>query len=328
MISLNTGWNLGYGWYFNQFSSWREIWTAQAPAFQLAWFEGIAGFLVLSLVTLLLAMIIAAWSVARSWRDQPASAKQIWLLETFCTPRLWRRIFRHKMERLLERNPIGWLQQHAWSARLNRWLWCLVLLVAEWILVNDQRLSYIWTGQRWLAQLLLLNIAFVAAGSFRLEKEIGFLELWLVTPLKVGQIIQGRLLGLWGQFIPAAVMLGATWLYLAGDAELYRSVGDYNNPWLDRSNLAYLPFLLASTFLVLPIIGLCLSLQPWPFLLNWLLTMLLGVAVPWFIFWWGNSLGLKHANWIQFSLQVILALLSYYWLHRNLTRREFARIRK
>src|SRR5438876_1559811 len=77
-------------------------------------------------------------------------------------------------------------------------------------------------GTAWL---LIASFTAAAAGSFRRERENGFLELMLVAPLGEWQIIGGRLRGLWGQFVPAiAVFLGMS-AWMPGLADLQESIG-------------------------------------------------------------------------------------------------------
>jgi hypothetical protein len=122
-------------------------------------------------------MHLAARQVRRTWRLQPLSARQQWLLDIFCTPRIWNRLFRTRRARKLDQNPIGWLQQYSWGNRLNKWGWCLLIVIAECVLVGDSQLTLLWVGQYALAQLLILSLAFTASGSFREEQETGALEL-------------------------------------------------------------------------------------------------------------------------------------------------------
>src|SRR4030095_16411215 len=76
--------------------------------------------------------------------------------------------------------------------------------------------------------LLMLSIALGAAGSFRRERELGMMELLLVTPLRVGQIVSGRVRGLWGQFLPGVLLLIGIWLFLTGGKGL-------GEQWRDES---------------------------------------------------------------------------------------------
>src|SRR5438093_7070631 len=111
------------------------------------------------------------------------------------------------MRGLLTRNPIGWLQQYSWSARLVKWGWCLGIVLLECVLVTDRSLSNVWDGQYLLASLLILGVAFTASGSFREECQTGAMELLLVTPLKVPQKHSGGRLN-----IPDN-MVNVAWVY-------------------------------------------------------------------------------------------------------------------
>src|SRR5439155_1939016 len=115
----------------------------------------------------------------------------------------------------------GWLQQYSWSARLAKWGWCLGVVLLECVLITDHSLSNVWDGQYLLAALLIVGVAFIASGSFREECQTGAMELLLVTPLKVRQILGGRIRGVWGQFLPATAVLALAWLWLFKDASLF-----------------------------------------------------------------------------------------------------------
>src|ERR1041384_2805855 len=71
-----------------------------------------------SLLALLLAVQFAAWRVRRGWREEPPSARLLWVEDTFCRPRFFHGFFARWMRRKLEHNPIGWLEQRSWSGRL------------------------------------------------------------------------------------------------------------------------------------------------------------------------------------------------------------------
>jgi hypothetical protein len=59
---------------------------------------------------------------------------------------------------------------------------------------------------------LAAALTFVGVSGFLTEKKSGALELLLVTPISVHQIIFGRVWGLWKQFFPAALTLLLLWL--------------------------------------------------------------------------------------------------------------------
>ena len=105
-----------------------------------------------------------------------------------------------------------------------KWGWCLGIVLLECVLITDRSLSNLWDGQYLLAALLILGVAFTASGSFREECQTGAMELLLVTPLKMSQILGGRSRGVCGQFLPATVVLALAWLWLFKDAALFAAV--------------------------------------------------------------------------------------------------------
>ena len=121
--------------------------------------------------------------------------------------------------------------------------------------------------QKFMAWLLLGIMAVTAAGSFQRERETGVLELLLVSPMSVGQIIGGRLRGLWGQFLPAFVVLLGIWAYLS-------------TVFPARQASTGLMELFCGAFLALPVIGLYYSLRCSNFISAFLSTIFVGLAVP------------------------------------------------
>jgi ABC-type Na+ efflux pump permease subunit len=160
---------------------------------------------------LLFALVLrfGAWRIAHSWRDKIPSPRQESLVRTYCTP-IFQRRFARSARRKLDRNPIAWLQQYSWKARVGKWVLCLVFVLAATVLVCVDHQDYSDFGAT-TGRLLLLTVAagmtFAGINSFAEEKRSGALELILVTPIPVNQIIFGRVLGVWKQFLPAALML-------------------------------------------------------------------------------------------------------------------------
>jgi ABC-type Na+ efflux pump permease subunit len=226
------------------------------------------------------------------------------------------------MTGLLTRNPIGWLQQYSWSARVVKWGWCLGIVLAECVVITDPSLSNVWDGQYILASLLILGIAFTASGSFREECETGAMELLLITPLKVTRILGGRIRGVWGQFLPAIVVLTLAWLWLLKDASLFAGY-DYTSDAIYRQVFSIvLPLFFLSSFFLLPGIGLLFSMQRLHFIGAWLLTCATGLLLPALSWWWMKQSWLLAVASL-FATQLVLALLSRILLQRHLTGRRF-----
>jgi len=241
---------------------------------------------VISLFALFLAVLFAARRVRRSWQEEPPSLRVQQIERIFCQPVIWVSLLKRWMLWKLERNPIGWLEQRRWSGRLVTWIWFAIIVSVQTTAMTDNaffRGYAVW--ETFLAWLLTVSIAASAAGSFRRERETGVLELLLVSPLTSGQIIGGRLRGLWGQFLPSIVLLLGVWIHFA-------TILPYQN-----ASLSPVRFF-AVTYLVLPVIGLYFSVSCRHFIQAFLLTLstvvagpVLAIAVLRFV-WWSATDGL------------------------------------
>ena len=329
LISFNTG--LGgshpYGYYglgrMISGDGWRFVWLNYPVPFHFAWLRELGRLFIESMMGFAAITVLASWRVRRTWRLEPPSLRQAQLQKFFCAPRIWKSIFRSKMRGLLTRNPIGWLQQYSWNARLVKWGWCLGIVLLECMLVTDHSLSNLWDGQYLLASFLVFGIAFTASGSFREECQTGAMELLLITPLKAPQILSGRVRGVWGQFLPATGVVALSWLWLLKDASLFAGY-DYRSDNLYRQVFSIvLPLFFISSFLLLPGIGLLFSMQRLHFIGAWLLTCATGLLVPALSCWWMKRSWLLAAAAL-FATQFALAIISRILLERSLAGRKFA----
>ena len=287
----------------------------------------VASFLVVALLCLFGALMVvqfAAWAVGRNWREDPSSARVVWLRSKLLKPVFFQQTLRRWLRWQLRRNPIGWLEQRSWSGRLVVWSWFAIVACAYSSLFAN--LSLYKDGfervQGFLASVLLISVAVSAAGSFRRERETGVLELLLVAPLRESQIISGRVRGLWTQFIPASVLLCGVWLYcgtfLAIDSQF-------------RPVLLYIV-----AFVTLPVVGLYFSLTRSSFMAALLWTLLAQFALPAVLMRLGPMLvdaltmpGDSNEPFVPFTVvlvlfQVMVALFLGWRLHENLKRRQFA----
>ena len=146
--------------------------------------------------------------VERSWQDKAPTVKRQRLVQRYCTP-LFQQRFRRKMQRSLDWNPIAWLQQYSWKARVTKWGLCLALIVIEQAIAFTGNVETFVTGQVVLLAVLGMVYIFVGVNSFIEEKRSGALELLLVTPVSVNTIIFGRTWGLWKQFGPSLLIVAA-----------------------------------------------------------------------------------------------------------------------
>jgi ABC-type Na+ efflux pump permease subunit len=172
--------------------------------------------------------------------------------------------------------------------------------------------------------LLLASIAYVAAGSFRRERETGALELILVTPLKEREIIAGRLRGIWGQFMPAFVV----WIAIVSFLFSWQEKWSWTN--LIRFTVAYA---------IIPAVGLYFSLRTRLVLLSWFATLVAVFAwqpVMWWVYRsaldivginrWDSAYRSMHSIALLMSAaaHLVLAGLLIWHLHAILVRRSFA----
>ena len=233
-----------------------------------------------SVMIFMFAVLFAGFGVKKSWQDLPPSRLQKWLTDFFCTPQYWKGLLRRKMDRALDRNPISWLQQHSWSARLTKWGWCLVAIsLVTFTLSASVSGSYRrWPGGFFDMLLLvatgtLIAMSFSAANSFREDRQSGVLELLLVTPLTEANIVFGRIRGILLQFLPSMTIILLAW----GFALMERSTFGRSR---DPGDLLW-AFL--SSYITLPFIGLFLSMQIRNYLIATTLIFVVGVLIPYLV---------------------------------------------
>lgn len=318
---------LGEGW--NYFTDWQATWSQIFSGVGMR--TGYLGALMFGEAVSSLAVFsfslgllwLAARNVRRRWREEPPSARAQQIEKVFCEPVIGVSLLRGWMRRKLARNPIGWLEQRRWSGRLVIWAWFAIIISVESLIFTDPNFVRGYSGAQVVMGLLLAgSMAASAAGSFRRERETGVLELLLVSPLTTGQLIGGRLRGLWGQFLPSIMMLLGIWIYL----ETLRQPIEGNIPGI---------WFFLVTFTVVPVIGLFFSVSRKTFISAFLFTLafvfvmplgfvLLVDVVAW-LSWSRNS----YFDWwndlaTQISLfQLALAGLFLRRLHHKLATRSF-----
>ena len=301
---------------------WKAIFAVYPKAVQIGVLWSVALVAALSLIFLLAILKLAALSLRRRWQEEPPSARQLRWQRFFCTPVVWVGLFRRWMRWKLEHNPIGWLEQRTWSARLIMWSWFAIIASLDTYAADLFRRDFD-AVQGFFAWLLTGSIALSAAGSFRRERETGVLELLLVSPLTTGQIINGRLRGLWAQFLPASLVLFGVWLYFAS---VFKE--DRHPEWL---------WIYACTFFTLPIIGLYFSLQQKHFISALLWTVATAIVLPLLLSALSEDIDLVllavggppyspgvRRFVVASATQIILAIALGRKLNRNLARRSFA----
>lgn len=314
-VRIVCGTNQNWQYYFSDRS---------VPGAPFVLWMGTLLFAVILVLISMLALWLAARHLREAWQDKPKTKRQTDTEKFFCSPVFMTGLFRRWMRRSIERNPIGWLEKRSWTGRITAWIWLAVMISFASALAYGAGRDALY-GFNILMFMLLGSIAYVAAGSFRRERETGALELILVTPLSEQHIIFGRLRGLWGQFLPTFLLWVAVTLYLSTALH-------------DWQVLNILRF--TALYLAVPVVGLYFSLQLRFVLLAWIATLTACFALPqllWWIFYYGSRVLFSWADqngmlraMMPSSLVVILpvqlgiALLLLWRLRVNLMRRTFS----
>jgi ABC-type transport system involved in multi-copper enzyme maturation permease subunit len=176
------------------------------PKFAVFSLWPLAGRFLFALLVLWGAIRLAGICVERSWKDKIPSVRRENWVKFYCAP-IFRRQFARQMRRTLEWNPIAWLQQYSWQARLAKWGLCLAVVVMECMALASVNFYEIVQRESIILAVLAAAYTYAGVNGFLQEKKSGALELILVSPLTVNQIILGRVWGLWKQFFPAALVL-------------------------------------------------------------------------------------------------------------------------
>jgi len=279
-----------------------SIWTqplwgiaAKYPA-HLPWAIGVT--LLLSLIVLGVLMKLGEDRLQQTWQDEPAAPEQPGWVELFSSSQFWRDFFYWDKSQTLDRNPIAWLQEYSWTARLTKWGWCLLALAIQWFVLTQ------WDPRRAPVSRFLIGagfalvVAFTSVASFRREQQTGLLELVLVTPVSIRQLLRGRLWGIGCHFFPAVAMLCIGWI---GDRLFY--------PDLYRAGPLKLAFPNPLALVCVMVVGLYFSLCRLNFFLAWLSTWLVAFVLPTII-----MLGLGPFAGLGQSMALLLPSAFQAWL--------------
>ncbi|MDX1953517.1 MAG: hypothetical protein SFY81_15185 [Verrucomicrobiota bacterium] len=190
--------------------------------------------------------------------------------KAFFTPRFLLGVFKSRLHKSLQKNPISWLEQRTASARLAKWGWFALILLGETYCAmtygTAQAGSYL---QLVYGFLIIAGMALSASISFREERQNGALELIMVTPLTIMQIIGGRILGLYKLFLPA-VLLYLFSRYFLDPKFVHSWVPNHESNW---------SFLVA--YFSTPIVAFALSMRLSKFSSVWFFTIMGTILLPW-----------------------------------------------
>ncbi|HWN97037.1 MAG TPA: hypothetical protein VNT99_18550 [Methylomirabilota bacterium] len=308
--------------------AWTEVFSGTTPLFQNAAVLATFAVALVCLLLLLAVIALAAFQIRRNWQDKPKTTRQTQMEHVFYSPMFLKGLFRRWMRWSLERNPIGWLEKRSWLGRIAALIWLSVMIsfasaAASYATVFSGGGLSMLNALMWM---LLISIAYVAAGSFRRERETGALELILVSPLREREIILGRLRGIWSQFLPAFAVWAAVIIYLYS----------WNNQWEPGVLLHF-----AVIYLIIPVVGLYFSLRTRAVLVAWAATLVLTFGLPQligtvlyrtigFVFRSGYDPDLfpgwaKGTYWSTWFVIPLIIGASLFWrLEVNLRRRSFS----
>jgi ABC-type Na+ efflux pump permease subunit len=255
------------------------------------------------------------WQQESTAPDRPRWV-EMWA-ENFSASALLQEVFRWDKGRTLDRNPIAWLQEYSWTGRLTKWGWFLGLLLIELVvLICDLPGGFAYCYQ-WLAAMLALSVAFSAARSLRRENETGLLELLLVTPVSVRQIVSGRLWGVCSHYLPAIALL---LVGLKGDQLL--------NPKAYLHGPSALIFANPFGFIALMTVGVFLSLGRLNFFLAWLAAWVAVFVAPVLlaiILERSAGVSTRFAVVLISACDIALSALMWFQIQRSLRQRSFLR---
>ncbi len=274
------------------------------------------GFSIALDITLFSAIIKGATRrLQTTWQQESAAAEQPAWVKIFSTSEFWKDVFRWDKSRTLDRNPMAWLQEYSWTARLTKWGWFLTLILAELIILAQADSGTLLAWQLFITAALISGIAFSAAGSFRRERQSGLLELLLVTPVSAGHLVAGRIWGICCHFLPAIAMLVVGW---TGHRLLH--------PKLYQVGPLHLLFLNPLIFSSVLVLGLFLSLGRVNFLLAWLITCVVAFVIPVVASIILMTSAIPHlflAFVLPSAFHLVLGIAFWFLLRRNLRLRQF-----
>lgn len=243
------------------------------------------------------------------WEKDSAGYTQPFWVRLFSESDGCRDLFRWDTRRARSRQPIAWLQEYSWSARLAKWGWCIVVVVYEFfaIVVTLASANTFVKSQLVLALALVLGIALSSANSFRTERLTGAMELFLVTPLTPFKIISGRLWGIWIHFFPAVTIF--VFLWIAGAPLARVNPGE--------------AYIMASSYVFVPMVGLFVSMLPWHVLVAWASVFVIGAIGPIYFAHLIMKITLFPALHVVICIQAILGVSAIILLYRTLRTRAF-----
>ena len=289
---------------------------------------------VIGLLVLFASIVFSGIRIRHSWKEEPPSARMKEFEKRFLKPVVLVGFFKRWMQRKLDKNPIGWLEQRRWSGRMTSWVWFAIIVTFYSVFLGERNFMRDYGEiEDLMAWLLCVTMAAMSAASFRRERENGVLELLLVSPLKAREIVQGRLRGLWGQFLPACLGMLLLWLFTVS---IFSQTNHAQHVYVNYARIWFF----AVSFATIPAVGLYFSLRCRHFIAAFLLTLTINPLLPtilvsilshgWEAFFGYEDYG-RSSYWsirgriysMTFLVQTMFAVILTALLVRRLNRRMF-----
>jgi ABC-type transport system involved in cytochrome c biogenesis permease component len=246
---------------------WQNLLLSAPPSVQTPWLSFVVCLALASSLCLWCAIRIAAVCVRRAVNPMPPAGWRARLLARLsfmeaCVP--WEKQYRIQ---LLDRNPLLWLHRRSRSVRAMRWILAgAVASVSLWLILaspvgssHGSKVNVLLA----MGTILIGAMSYHATAQFKQGRDSGALEMIMLTQLSPRQIAVGSVRGVWFQFAPAFIMLVVGWLGVLAfrTPELYPT-----------AEYAWLAGPLASTAMVIPVVGIRCSTTRLPVFPGWLLT--------------------------------------------------------
>jgi ABC-type Na+ efflux pump permease subunit len=232
---------------------------------------GSTAVLLCSMVGLGLVWRIGAWQLQKAWQELPPSPARALVERQLCQPRFATHVFRSLMKRQLERNPVGWLERRRWTSRVAAWGWLGIFALGYTAFyLNFSYTQQVEEFNVLMAASLMGAMALTSSASFRKERETGVMELLLTTPLTPEQIVRGRVIGLWVQFLPSLAAL----VFMAGFSGF---ILHWRGPYF---SLLLQGWVSGVFFISVPVCGLWFSLVMRHYLMSLLATVVISIFSP------------------------------------------------
>lgn len=203
-VTFWTGWSSP----IHQFSTpWQVLWTDYGPDTHRRWLLWVVRMVAGSGLWTALCILIAARAV-NAWVRPARVDKLVRQVESRAAVVVFPELARRWSRWSRERNPFGWLGRQSWQSRMVSWLWLGATMILSTVLLLDSDFrSFGFASPIVLGALALVAMIFVSTMSFQRDRDLGALELLLVSPASARQLILARIKSLWMQALPAALFM-------------------------------------------------------------------------------------------------------------------------